>query len=947
MSNPRLRAALGAPALIAVALLSTLLASTAAQAAPVVGAGSEELEEASASVEPREADPHPRLAEGLEQEASWTIPPHARALPWVADERAPVTVVVEANDLDGAKDAIAAADGEVTVEAGLLVEADVPPEALRDLSEAAGVRYVRRPHELRADLVSASVASTGAAAWQTAGEGGEGVTVAIVDLGFGGLAAVQAAGELPADLQTDFIGCDDPTGDVHGTAVAELVHDMAPAADLRLVCVSSDVGFASAVTSLPAQGVDIVNGSIGAVLGGRGDGLDGPMSVAVDGLRSDGTLYVASAGNYGELHYHAPASGDADGPELDDFVAITETGLLQFAVAPWEEASVSVKWDDWNETGQDFDVYTFNETCGLDGSEEDQSEGYAPPLEMVVVTNCTGETQIYSTFVNRYAGSGSPRMDFYFDGAVLDIDHVTASSIPEPATSPSALTVGAYCETNGVVETYSGRGPTIDGRIKPDLMAPDGVATATYGGSGCNLGFLGTSAAAPQVAGAAALILGANPDLDVAEVEQALFDRAADRGTPGRDGINGSGHLRLGAADGAPAPVAQPLTAVTPVRWFDSRPGTLGAAESAFGAAGRTTPLGAGEDVALPVAGVAGVPADATAVVLNVTGIGGVAPGWITVHPSATVPTASNLNLTPGQVAAVHVTATVGPDGKVRFFSSAANTHLVVDLAGWYGPTGSGQGRYTPLEEADRAFDSRAIGTGYAEGAFGPQGRTTPIGAGQSVDLQVAGGGGVPAGATAVVMNLTATAPTSAGWLTVYPTGSAQPLASAINFAPSQTVANLVVVPVSPDGRVTIDNARGATHVVVDVIGSFDAAPGGAGYVALDPPTRIVDTRFGNGGRWPVLPGFSLGMGLWHHHGVPSDVVAVLVSATAVSPTEASWFTLAPRDVESTTSNLNFEPGATVANAAIVAPGPYGGLYVQNARGAAQAIIDLAGYFVE
>jgi hypothetical protein len=579
-------------------------------------------------------------------------------------------------------------------------------------------------------------------------------------------------------------------------------------------------------------------------------------------------------------------------------------------------------------------------------------------VEVVEISNCTNTVQDYTIVVNRWDGVGTPRIDFFADGDMIALDHTTASSLTEPATSPEALTVGAFCAATGAVRSYSGRGPTIDGRAKPDLLAPDGVSTATYGpASGCSQGFLGTSAAAPHVAGAAAVLLAANPDLEPPQLEQALLDRALDKGQGGRDDVFGSGLLRLGALDGVPAPVPQPLTAITPQRWFDSRPGPLGTGEATFGSNGRTTPLAAGEDIAIPVAGVGNVPADATAVVLNVTAIGSAA-GWLTVHPEASVPTSSNLNFTAGQVVAVHVTATVGHDGKVRFANPRGQTDLVIDLAGWYGPTGGGNARLTTLEHQVRAFDSRPSGSGYAEEAFGANGRTTPLGAGQTVDVQVAGLGGVTANATAVVMNLTATAPTAAGWLTAYPTGAVAPLASSLNFAPGQTVANLVVVPVGTDGKITIANARGSTDVVIDVVGSYAADGTGAGYVAMDPPTRILDTRTGNGDpHWPQ----GQPLGQYHEaqlptngHLLPRAAVATLTSVTSVGASQPGWFTLDPlARGDLSTSNLNFAAGQTVANAALTRALPVdpelaipGALYIYNARGDAHAIVDLMGYFM-
>jgi len=111
----------------------------------------------------------------------------------------------------------------------------------------------------------------------------------------------------------------------------------------------------------------------------------------------------------------------------------------------------------------------------------------------------------------------------------------------------------AVCWLGDVFESYSSRGPTIDGRPKPDLVAPADVSSATYGSfKTCGgSGFAGTSAAAPHVAGAAALAKQLNPTFGPAELQAFLESRALDLGVPGRDELFGLGKLMLGVAPAA------------------------------------------------------------------------------------------------------------------------------------------------------------------------------------------------------------------------------------------------------------------------------------------------------------------------------------------------------------------------------------------------------------
>ncbi len=865
-----------------------------------------------------------------------------------------VTVVVEAASTTTARQAVEAVGGKVTTESVGLVAADVRKADLRRLAGAPGVRIVREPRPVVSDVISEGVAATGSQAWQTGTFTGAGTTVAIVDGGFDGYLA-KLGTELPATVQTDFSRCSGTGGSVHGTAVAEIVHDMAPDATLRLVCIVHDAHFANALDALPAA-VDVVNGSIGFTGVGRGDGTGG-VSDAVARARDRGVLYVAAAGNYGGSHFHANAVGDTPGPSLGDLVNFTADEGVRFAVPSGGTAFVSVQWDGWPTTTQDFDAYIENDAGTIvDGSENDQATGAFPrPTEQLAVTNGSGVARNYFVLVNRFAGTATPRLDMTFDGDAFAIETPTASNVADPGSSPAAFTVGAHCVDTNAVESFSSQGPTIDGRIKPDISGPDGTSSSVYGanpaGPACG-GFFGTSAASPHVAGAAAQVLQANPNLDVAELQKVLEDKAAPAGPAGQDNAYGKGLLRLGTAGSVPIPTARPFTPRAPIRLYDTRPGTPGASE----VPSRSTPVGPGGKLKVKVADVAGVPSDATAVVLNVTAVAPTADGFVTIHPGGPVPVASNLNFKAGKTVAVHVTATVGTIAgyvdQIELVNAVGNTHLIVDLAGWYGPTNAADGQATDLLHTlpapARALDTRPGTPGYAEG--GGAGVVNPINSLGFINLPVAGAGGVPADATAVVLNVTAVQPTADTFLVASPTGSPQPNTSSLNASKNQIVANLVVVPVGTSGMVRFFNSAGKTHLVVDTIGWFKAGEGGAGYIALDPPTRDLDTRTGIGLRkTPLGSNGSHNLKVARYYGVPEDALAVMLGVVAVSPTAGGYLTIYPSTQPlPPSSNLNFAAGTTTPNAVLSGIGSTGAITFKNSAGTTTHVIsDLFGYFID
>ena len=134
-------------------------------------------------------------------------------------------------------------------------------------------------------------------------------------------------------------------------------------------------------------------------------------------------------------------------------------------------------------------------------------------------------------------------------------------------------------------------------------------------------------------------------------------------------------------------------------------------------------------------------------------------------------------------------------------------------MAGYYlAGTPTDQGSYSALTPA-RVLDTRT-GTGAPQAA---------VGSGGVVALQVTGRGGVPTSrVAAVVLNVTAVSPATAGYLTAYPSGTQRPAVSNLNFVKGQTVPNLVVVPVGSDGKVALFNGSfGSVQMVADVAGYY------------------------------------------------------------------------------------------------------------------------------
>ena len=320
---------------------------------------------------------------------------------------------------------------------------------------------------------------------------------------------------------------------------------------------------------------------------------------------------------------------------------------------------------------------------------------------------------------------------------------------------------------------------------------------------------------------------------------------------------------------------------------------------------------------------------------MNVTVTNGTQPSYLTVYPGGTTrPGASSLNWVRGQTVPNLVEVKLGGDGAVDFYNAAGSVDVVADVEGWITapgtPTGV-EGLFNPLEPR-RVLDTRdGVGAAHHQ-----------VTAGQTITVLVTD---PSANASAAVLNLTATNPTTAGYLTVWPHGAAKPTVSNLNFKAGQTVANRVQVGVSSDGKVDIFNPSGSVDVVADLNGWFTrtAAPIDQSLLTSQAPTRILDTRKSGGRLGPggVLPVSVAGAG-----GVPVAAKAVVANITVTDTTAPSYLTAYPSgSALPSASDLNWIGGQTVPNLSVVKLGSDGKVDFYNAAGLTDIVIDVVGWY--
>ena len=182
--------------------------------------------------------------------------------------------------------------------------------------------------------------------------------------------------------------------------------------------------------------------------------------------------------------------------------------------------------------------------------------------------------------------------------------------------------------------------------------------------------------------------------------------------------------------------------------------------------------------------------------------------------------------------------------------------------------------------------------------------------------------------------------------MTAYPGDLTDPpFASNLNLSPGQTRPNLAIVPLDSNGNLKLYNNAGAVDLVADVEGWYDATPGYR-FVAKN-PTRILDTRFGNGGIGPLLSGGIVDVDLDGNHNIPNGVAGIVMNVTSTGVSTGGFVAVYPSNLAQPplASNLNLEIGKDVPNLVMTLPSPSGNVRFYNKVGDVQLIADVAGWF--
>jgi len=363
------------------------------------------------------------------------------------------------------------------------------------------------------------------------------------------------------------------------------------------------------------------------------------------------------------------------------------------------------------------------------------------------------------------------------------------------------------------------------------------------------------------------------------------------------------------------------------------------------------------------------VPLNATAVVLNLTGISPTAGTYLSVAPAGRpgLGSTSNLNIDPGVNQANLVTVALPFSGQVAVFNSLGTINVAMDVEGYFTPSPmtpaspGTMGTFHPIAPL-RVCDTRG-----GQGTACNTGTSNPLGPGQSRAITVTGGtGGIPNDGTAAaaVFNLTAVSGTAGTYLTASPPqndGScAVPATSNLNVNAHFNLPNRVIVPIGTSGaalgKVCIYNSLGSINFIIDVNGWFGTggeATVGALFYPVS-PQRICDTRAATGtqctGMSIAAHGTLVLSAIGTAPGDPTAPVAVVANTTGIAGTAATFLSVFPDGNRPSplTSDLNPSAGENVANLVIVALGTGGSagkIDVYNDSGVIDAALDAQGWF--
>jgi hypothetical protein len=488
-----------------------------------------------------------------------------------------------------------------------LVQAWLPVRVLEELAADPATKYIRLPDYAIPQVGMFSTEGDAILKTNlvrtTFGVDGTGVRVGVISDGVGGLEASKGTRDLPAAVNIDTCnkaGGDPRVSGAEGTAMMEIVHDLAPGAELWFGHISTSSDFNDAVSCLAAN-TDVVVDDLAFFNAGPYDGTSFVSASTSAQLANAGHPirgYATSVGNYAADHYHAAFADSgftltAGGVvwKLHAFSgsgATTDSGRHFFCtdgagancgnsvrLAAGGRISLSLQWNDpFSGSANDYDLGLWDETTGtIVAMSLNPQTGTQPPIESLSYAN-PHAAGWFDVVIGKIAGAAR-NLDLFVrcPGCVRSSLRTTmnfntaAGSVPnESDAGGGVLSVGAIAANdpgNVKIEFYSSLGPTADGRIKPNVTGIDHVTVSGAGGFGSP--FDGTSAAAPHIAGIMALLLQLRPDLKAggsvgpatarSVLSQALLGSAVHLGTTGANNTFGAGRAdALAAAQALSAP---------------------------------------------------------------------------------------------------------------------------------------------------------------------------------------------------------------------------------------------------------------------------------------------------------------------------------------------------------------------------------------------------------
>lgn len=455
-----------------------------------------------------------------------------------------ITVILETDNFNSSlSQKITSHNGVVRYKRGKRHEIKISAKKLEQLVKVLPANsFVRLPYPHQAVAVtSEGVGITGANEMQLLGSGGAGTKVGVIDLGFANYLSAQSSGDLPASLSIlDYTGSG-VGGTNHGTSVAEIVHDMAPDADLYLAKVSTSLQLEQAMSDMSAAGVHIINHSVAWFGAAFYDGT-GPLCDITDSASAADMLWVNAMGNSRIMHYMKTFT-DLEGDLRHDFRPAENTNSVNLVSG--RSYTFVLNWDAYPTTNIDYDLYLYNgdpdNGGALVSSSTNNQNGNFSSTPYESITYTAAATTAYHLVIRKGNGDANVPLTLFSLTQALNTRTV-ATSLVQPADCNSVLSVGATTLVDGI-ESFSSEGPTTDGRLKPEVSAPNRTVTSQTGS------FTGTSGSSPHVAGAAAALLSQHPEFSALDLRNRTIADAHDVFDVGFDARTGYGRISMDADD--------------------------------------------------------------------------------------------------------------------------------------------------------------------------------------------------------------------------------------------------------------------------------------------------------------------------------------------------------------------------------------------------------------